>query len=93
MLHSCSQCPGRPQVRKALEKILDDNDFDIDDSIKCKQWAHTDGTKLIDMQLLVSEFIDLFLKKFDLLHRHHFIAKAQSRFFSQPRKHFPVILY
>ena len=39
---------------KALEKILDDNDFDVDDSIKCKQWIHTDGTKLIDMQLLVS---------------------------------------
>ena len=50
MLHSCSQCPGRPQLQKALEKILDDNDFDVDDSIKCKQWIHADGTKLIDMQ-------------------------------------------
>ena len=65
MLHSCSQCPGRPQLQKALEKILDNNDFDVDDSIKCKQWIHTDGTKLINMQLLISEFIDMFLKKFD----------------------------
>ena len=54
MLHSCSQCSGRPQLQKGLEKILDDNDFDVDDSIKCKQWIHTDGTKLIGMQLLVS---------------------------------------
>ena len=68
--------------KKALEKILDDNEFDVDDSIKCKQWIHTDGTKLIDMQLLVSEFIDMFLEKFDLLCRHHFIANAQSAFFS-----------
>ena len=63
MLHSCSQCPGRPQLQKALEKILDDNDFDVDDSIKCKQWIHTDGTKFIDMQFLVSEFIDKFFGK------------------------------
>ena len=54
ILHSCSQCPGRPQLQKGLEKILDNNDFDVDDSIKCKQWIHTDGTKLIDMQLLMS---------------------------------------
>ena len=32
MLHSCSQCPGRPQLQKALEKILVDNDFDVDSS-------------------------------------------------------------
>ena len=63
MLHSCSQCPGKPQLQKALEKILDDNDFDVDDSIKCKQWIHADGTKLIDMQRLVSEFIDKFFGK------------------------------
>ena len=25
MLHSCSQCLGRPQLQKALKKILDDN--------------------------------------------------------------------
>ena len=68
-----------------MEKILDDNDFDVDDSIKCKQWIYTDGTKLIDMQLWVSEFIDMFSKKFDLLRRHHFIANAQSTFF-QPTK-------
>ena len=40
-----------------------------------------DGTKLIDMQLLVNEFIDMFFEKFDLLHRHHFFANAQSAFF------------
>ena len=89
MLHSCIQCPGRPQLRKALEKILDDNDFDVDDSIKCKQWIHTDGTKLIDMQLLVSEFIDMFLEKFDLLCRHHFIANAQSEFFQSTKETLP----
>ena len=65
MLNSCSQCPARPKLQKALLKILDDNDFDVDDSIKCKEWIHTEGTKLIDMQLLVSEFIDMFLEKFD----------------------------
>ena len=32
-------------------------------------------------KLLISEFIDMFLEKFDLLHRHHFIAKAQTAFF------------
>ena len=91
MLHSCRQCPGRPQLQKALEKILDDNEFDVDDSIKCKQWIHTDGTKLIDMQLLVSEFIDMFLEKFDLLCRHH-LPMLNQHFFNQPRKHFLVIL-
>ena len=63
MLHSCSQCPGRPQLQKALEKILDDNNFDVDDSIKCNEWIHTYGTALIDMQLLVSEFINKFFGK------------------------------
>ena len=92
MLHSCSRCPGGPQLQKALEKILDDNDFDVDDSIKCKQWIHTDGTKLIDMQLLVSEFIDMFFEKFDLLHRHHLLPRLNQYFFNQPRKHFLVIL-
>ena len=33
-LHSCSQCPGRPQLQKTLDKILDDNDFNVDVSIK-----------------------------------------------------------
>ena len=89
MLHFCSQCPGRPQLQKALEKILDGNNFDVDDSIKCKQWIHTDGTKLIDMQLLVSEFIDMFLEKFDLLCRHYFIANAQSAFFPSAKKTLP----
>ena len=84
MSHSCSQCPGRPQLQKPLEKI-----FDVVDSIKCKQWIHIDGTKLIDMQLLVSEFTDMFLKKFDLLHRHHFIAKAQSAFFQSTKETLP----
>ena len=89
MLHSCSWCPRRPQLQKALEKIFDDNDFDVDDSIKCKQWIHRDGTKLIDIELLVSEFIDMFLEKFDLLCRHHFIANAQSAFFQLTKKTLP----
>ena len=89
MLHSCRQCPGRPQLQKSLKKILDDNDFDVDDSIKCKQWIYTDGTKLIDMQLLVSEFIDMFLEKFDLLRRHHFIDNAQSAFFQLTKETLP----
>ena len=89
MLHSCSQCPERHQLQKALEKIFDDNDFDVDHSTKCKQWIHTDENKLIDMQLLVSEFIDMFLEKFDLLRRHHFIAKAQSAFFQSTKQTLP----
>ena len=78
----------KASTQKALEKILDDNDFDVDDSIKCKQWIHMDGTKLI-VQLLVSEFIDMFLKKFDLRHRQHFIAKAQSAFFQSTKETLP----
>ena len=89
MLHSCSQCPERHQLQKALEKILDDNDFDVDHSTKCKQWIYTDENKLIDMQLLVSEFIDMFLEKFDLLRRHHFIANAQSAFFQSTKQTLP----
>ena len=41
------------------------------------------------MQLLVSEFIDMFLEKFDLLRRHHFIAKAQSAFFQSTKETLP----
>ena len=88
--HSCSQCPGRPQLQNGLEKILDNIDFGVDDSIKCKQWIHTAGTKLIDMQLLLSKFIDMFFKKFDLLHRHPFIAKAQSVFFQSTKVTLPT---
>ena len=72
-----------------MEKILDDYDFDVDDSIKCKKWIHTDGIKFIDMQLSVSEFIDMFLEKFDLLRRHHCIANAQSAFFQSTKETLP----
>ena len=51
MLHSWSQCRGRPQLQKALEKILDHNGFDVDDSIKCKQ-----GFIQIELNLLTCSF-------------------------------------
>ena len=92
MLHSCSQCPERHQLQKALEKILDDNDFDVDHSTKCKQWIHTDENKLIDMQLLVSEFIDMFLEKFDYCVDTTSLPMLNQHFFNQPSKHFLVIL-
>ena len=31
----------------------------------------------------------MFLEKFDLLHRHHFIAKAQSAFFQSTKETLP----
>ena len=91
MLHSCSQCPEMPQLQKALEKILDDNDFDVDDSIKCKQWIHTDGTKLIDMQLLVSLQI-CFWKSLIYCIDTTSLPRLNQHFFNKPRKHFLVIL-
>ena len=51
MLHSCSQCPGRPQLQKGLEKIIDDNDFDVDDSINA-----SNGFIQMELNLLTCSF-------------------------------------
>ena len=68
MLHSCNLCPGRSQLYKAFKKMFNDNNFDVDDNIKCEQCIHTNATKLVGIKLLVSEVINVFLENFNLLH-------------------------
>lgn len=43
-------------------------------------WVHTDRTALVDLQLPLEEFLDLFCEKFDSLRQHHFVAKSQSAY-------------
>ena len=66
VVQSSSQCLGRSNLQSQLDVVFNNNAFDIDDKIKFKQWIHTDGTKLLHMQLLVIDFVDILVKKFDL---------------------------
>ena len=54
----------------------------------------TNGFIQMELNLLtcsfwLSELRDMFLEKFDLPHRHHFIPKAQSAFFQSTKETFP----
>lgn len=80
MMQMCEKCPGRSALREYLSGVFSENNIDFDDSINYKQWVHTDRTALINLQLPLEEFLDLFCEKIDSLRQHHFVAKSQSAY-------------
>ena len=79
MLHACDKCPGKEALQEYLKDQLDAHEFDLSDTIKYKQWVHTDRTTLISLEITASDFTDIMCESFNNLTQHHFIAKAQSK--------------
>ena len=66
-----------------MEQIFENGTYDLDDLLTVKQWMHTDRTKLMDLQISVSDYIQLICEKVDVLWQHHFIAKSQSAYLNE----------
>ena len=47
------------QREKYHKGQLETNEFDLDDTIKYKQWEYTDRTKLISLESTAADFIDI----------------------------------
>ena len=50
--------------------MFEDDDYELDDTVRYKQWVHTDCTTLITVENEVHEFI----------RKHHYIMKGQSTY-------------
>ncbi|XP_047129865.1 uncharacterized protein LOC124809907 [Hydra vulgaris] len=88
MIHRCNSCPGIQAAQNFLQQYLTQNDdpeeqYDSDEneqSVDFKQWATTDRTELLTINLPLNEFIDLLCEKLDKITCHSFIAKSQSSY-------------
>ena len=80
MLHLCTACPGKEEFNKVLTELFEDDDYELDDTVRYKQWVHTDRTTLITVENEVHEFIDVAANLFDNLRKHHYIMKGQSTY-------------
>ena len=59
MLHLCTACPGKEEFNKVLTELFEDDNYELDDTVRYKQWVHTDRTTLITVENEVHEFIDV----------------------------------
>ena len=59
-------------------RLSENTDLDLDDTISYKQWTHESHSKLVDLSIHVSEFIQELCEKCDSCTSHHFTAKAQA---------------
>ena len=82
MIHLCDKCPGKDALHEYLADLFDSYDFDLDESICCKQWGQTDRSNLVSLTVSIEEFICTATDMFDSLRQHHFTAKAQSGYIS-----------
>ena len=82
MLHLCESCSGKLGLEQYLSDLFSLHDFDSDDMMTYKQWAHTDRTAIFCITASVQEFIQTACNSFESLRQHHFIAKAQSSYLS-----------
>ena len=80
MMQFCDTCPGKRALKEHLSDIFSKNDVEMEDFISYKQWIHTEKTCLVEMQLSLTEYLDVVCNKFDILSQHHFIAKSQSNY-------------
>ena len=80
MLHLCESCSGKLGLKQYLSDLFSLHDFDSDDMMTYKQWAHTDRTAIFCITASVQEFIQTACNSFESLRQHHFIAKAQSSY-------------
>ena len=83
MLHLCDSCPGKEGLFNYLKNVFEENEYDLDDIVKYKQWVQTDKTTLIDTSATIEDFVSLACGVFDKLRDHHFIAKAQSSYLTR----------
>ena len=83
MLHLCDSCPGKGELSNYLKLVFEENEFDLDDIVKYKQWVQTDRATLIDTSATVEDYISLTCGVFDKLRDHHFIAKGQSSYLTR----------
>ena len=77
MLHLCVSCSGKLGLKLYLSDLFSPHDFDSDDMMTYKQWAHTDRTAIFCITASVQEFIQTACNSFEslgsiiLLQRHN----------------------
>ena len=86
MLHQCEKCPGSDSLREHLQSVFSERSIEEDDELTCKQWTHTDGTRLITRQELACDLLEEIILQINALTSHSFIAKAQAAYLSQQKK-------
>ncbi|KAL5503683.1 hypothetical protein EMCRGX_G010672 [Ephydatia muelleri] len=82
-LGSCTSCPGPEMLRECLLQYFDDKAVD---DIQYNQWTSTDRSMLETVIQQVEEFVDTFMEKLEILSRHEFIAKEQSRYLNEKKE-------
>lgn len=78
MLHTCDMSPEKQALQEYLSCLFGTHEFDCSETIKYKQWVHTDRTTLVSLESDAGDFIDTICESFSKLTQHHFIAKAQT---------------
>ena len=78
MVCHCDNCKGPQNLKLFLEKVFEDANMDMEDTVNYKQWTHGGQSKLQSVSCTVSEFMDIVTRAVDEATVHHFIAKSQA---------------
>jgi hypothetical protein len=80
VLCRCSNCPGQSHLKTITEELFEANDFDVEDSIVCKQWVHCGHTKVVF--ITNSPLFENLLKKFaeQQIKQKHIIMQQNHKF-------------
>ena len=88
-MHVCKDWPrekGVVEYLHGLRAIV--NSVGIRE-FRFKKWITVDRSNLVDVVLPVDEFVSTFSESIAQLTRHHYVAKAQSKFFKNLRDSLP----
>ena len=85
MLNKYEDCPGFKNVVDFVRNEICEN-WIADDAISFKQWENVEHLELMDDQLPVDEFLEVFVVKLKKLLLHHFIYKQQKNFLKRKKE-------
>ena len=86
MVHRCDVCPGASSLSTYLSDHFASHDYSEEDVVTYRQWVHVDRDELITSVCNVKEYIEKLTDAVDQLTTHHYIAKAQGRYYKQVKE-------
>ncbi|XP_044585216.1 uncharacterized protein LOC123265492 [Cotesia glomerata] len=78
----CNSCPNNEEIADYFRVSFNESDVN---EIQYKMWTSTDRCTIVNVTSDSEDFIDTLVTQLDKLLKHDFIAKTQSRFFSDTK--------
>lgn len=90
MMHRCTKCQGRENLKQFIESLFENDETDLDDTIRYKQWCRDGQLTIQTLLCTVSEYIDILCDAADSATSHHYTCKSQSQYLRQLKECLPA---